>query len=57
MQFGMIYLETCGSTKSDVAFPMLEIRSCFFLLGGTHMAPNSLTFNKPVSVVSCIKSF
>jgi hypothetical protein len=57
MQFGMINLETCGGTKTYVAFSTLEFHSCFFVLGGTHMALNSLTFNKPVSVGSCVKSF
>jgi len=56
MQFGMIYLETCGGTKCYVAFSTLEFHSCFFVLGGKHMALNSLTFNKPVPVVSCVKS-
>jgi len=57
MQFGMIYLETFGGTKSDVVFSVLEFHISFFVLGGTHMAPNYLTFNTPVSVVSCIKFF
>jgi hypothetical protein len=56
MLFGMIYLETWGYTKPYVAFLTLEFRSWLFFLDGTHMAPNSLTFYKPVSVVSCVKS-
>jgi hypothetical protein len=46
MQFGVIYLETWGSTQSYVAFWTLEFS---FVFGRTHMAPNSLTLYKPVS--------
>jgi hypothetical protein len=54
MQFGMIHFETFGGTKCYVAFSTLKFHSSFFVLGGTHMALNFLTFNKPVSVVSCV---
>jgi hypothetical protein len=49
MQFGVIYLETWGSTQSCVAFLTLDFRSFFFVFGGTHTSPNSLTLHKPVS--------
>jgi hypothetical protein len=49
MQFGVIYLKTQGSTQPYVAFSTLEFRSCFFVFGGTHTAPNSLTLHKPVA--------
>ena len=52
----MMYLETWSCTKPYVAFLTLEFRSCLFVLGGTHMALNSVTLHKPVSVVSCVKS-
>jgi hypothetical protein len=54
MQFGVIYLKTWGGTQPYVASSTLEICSCFFVFGRTHMAPNSLTLHKPVSVVACV---
>jgi hypothetical protein len=49
MQFCMTYLETCGSTLPFVAFSTLDFRSFFFVFGGTHTSPNSLTLHKAVS--------
>jgi len=42
MQFGVIYLETLGSTQPHFGFSTLEFHSCFFAFTGTHTAPNSL---------------
>ena len=42
-KFVLIYLETWGSTQPYVGFWTLECRSCFFVFGGTHPSPNSLT--------------
>jgi hypothetical protein len=49
MQFGVIYLETWGSTQPYVALSTLEFRSCFFVFGGTHTAVNSFTLHKPIA--------
>ena len=49
MQFGVIYLETWDSKQPYIALSTLDFRSCFFPFGGTHTAPNSLTFLKPVA--------
>ena len=57
MQFGKIYLKTGGGTKPYVAFKTPKFCSCVYVLGRTHIAPNSLTLHKPVSVVSSVKSF
>jgi hypothetical protein len=57
MQFAVIYLETRDGKKCYVAFSTLEFRSCFTVFGGAHMAPNSLTLHKPVSVVACVMYF
>jgi hypothetical protein len=48
-QFCMIYLVTWGSTQHYVAFLTLVFCSCFFVFGGTHTSPNSLTLHKSVS--------
>jgi hypothetical protein len=45
MQFCMIYLETWDSTQPYVAFSTLDYRSFFFVFGGTHTSPNSLTLD------------
>jgi len=57
MQFGMIYLKTRGGKKPSVVFKTPEFHSCVYVLGRTYTAPNSLTLHKPVTVVSCVKSF
>jgi hypothetical protein len=49
MQLCMIYLETWGSTQPCVALSILDFCSFFFVFGGTHTSPNSLTLHKPVS--------
>jgi len=49
MQFSMIYLKTWGGAQPYVAFSTLEFQSCFFVLGGTRTARNSLSMHKPVS--------
>jgi hypothetical protein len=49
MQFCMTYLQTWGSTQPYVAFWTLDFRPLFFVFGGTHVSPNSLTLHKPVS--------
>jgi hypothetical protein len=51
IQFGMIYLDTSGSTQPCAAFLTLVFCTCFFVFGRTHMAPNFLTLHEPVSVV------
>jgi hypothetical protein len=56
VQFGVIYLKTWASTQPDVAFWTLEFYSCFFVFSGTHTTTNSLTFQRPVFIVSCVKS-
>ena len=57
MQFGVMYLDTWGNTQPCVAFSTLVFCSCLFVYGGTYLEPNFLTLHKPVSVVSCVKSF
>jgi hypothetical protein len=49
MQFGVIYLRTWGSTQPNVVFSTLDFRSFFFVFGGTHASPHSLTLYYPVS--------
>jgi hypothetical protein len=39
-----------------VAFSTPVFCSCFFIFGETHMAPNSLTLQEPMSIVSWVKS-
>ena len=41
-------------TQPCVAFLKLVFCTCFFVFGGTHMAPNFLTLHEPVSVVSWV---
>ena len=57
MRLGVLHLETWDSTQPCIALPTLEFRSCFFVFGRIHTAPNSLTLHKPLSVVSCVKTF
>jgi len=57
MQFDVIHLETRNGKKCYVTFLTLEFRTCLFVFGGTHMAPNSLTLHKPVSVVASVMYF
>jgi len=57
MQFGVIYLETWGSTQPYVAFSTLVACSCFFVFGRSHTAPNFLTLHDPVSFVFWVKCF
>ena len=54
MQFGVIYFKPWGVTQTYVAFSTLEFHSCFFVLGGTHAALNSLTLHKAVSYLLCL---
>jgi hypothetical protein len=49
IKFGVIYLETWGSTQPYGALETLEFLSCFFVFGGTQMAANSFTPHKPVA--------
>jgi hypothetical protein len=57
MQFGVIYGKTLGGTQPYIVFSTPEFRSCFFVFGGIDTAPNSLTLQRPVSVVACVESF
>jgi hypothetical protein len=41
MKFGVIHLETCGSTQPCVALWTSEFLSCFFVYGRTYMALNA----------------
>jgi len=52
MQFGVIYHETWAGTQSHTAIWTFELHSCFFVVSGTHVAPNSLPLQGPVYVVS-----
>jgi hypothetical protein len=56
MEFGVICLKTVGSTQPHAAFWTLEFRSSCFVFSATCMAPSSLPLQRPVLVVSCIKS-
>jgi hypothetical protein len=47
MLFCMIYLKTWDNTQTHIAFWTLELHSCFFVIRRTHMAVNSLPFQKP----------
>jgi hypothetical protein len=49
LQFGVIYVKTWGIPQTYVVFSTLEFHSFFFVFGGTHTAPNSVTLHKPVS--------
>jgi hypothetical protein len=55
MQFGVIYLDTRGSTLPYTAFMALEFNSCFFGFGIIYKKPHSLTLHEPVSVMACVK--
>jgi hypothetical protein len=43
MQFCTIYLETWGSTQPFVTFSTLDLRSFFFVFGGTNVTEFSYT--------------
>ena len=57
IQSGVIYFKTWGSIQPYIPFLTLEFHSCFFVFGGTHTTPNSLTVHMPGSVVSYVNSF
>jgi hypothetical protein len=54
MQFCVIYLKTRDSTNPMLYYAHLN---WFIVFSGTHMAPNSLSSQRQVFAVSCVKSF